>query len=201
MFLTCSLQVYDSWEPSPSKVSVVAAAAPEVVAAPPPAVIVDGVTAVAEAPVLPVAPAAVASVSAAAGDTNGASTHRSELPSAVSTVENVQLEEQPAPGFQATAATTAANNIVQAPPMGAVPVGAVDPITEYEEADKYQVLEVGPGHNGATATATAPTAKPAARSMDSLTVSELKTELKRRGMSSFGSRRELINRLQGAGAL
>ena len=52
---------------------------------------------------------------------------------------------------------------------------------------------------GATATlkATAPVA--AKKALDVLTVSELKSELKRRGLSSLGTRRELITRLQQAG--
>ncbi len=58
-----------------------------------------------------------------------------------------------------------------------------------------QVLEVGATAEAATATAARP------RAADSLTVAELKDRCKKRGLSSFGSRRELVTRLQKAGVL
>ncbi|PNH05985.1 hypothetical protein TSOC_007733 [Tetrabaena socialis] len=83
--------------------------------------------------------------------------------------------------------------------MGAVAVGGPsDAVPPYEAAKQYQSVDVI--GSGGTAVQTDPRAA-AQRSMDAMTVSELKTQLKRRGMSSLGTRRELITRLQKSGAL
>ncbi|PNH00292.1 hypothetical protein TSOC_013895 [Tetrabaena socialis] len=88
---------------------------------------------------------------------------------------------------------------LKAAAMGAVAVGGPsDAVPPYEAAKQYQSVDVI--GSGGTAVQTDPRAA-AQRSMDAMTVSELKTQLKRRGMSSLGTRRELITRLQKSGAL
>lgn len=52
-------------------------------------------------------------------------------------------EAAPSNGVPAPGPSVVANNIVGSAPLGAVAVGAApadDPITQYEEADKFQVL-------------------------------------------------------------
>ncbi|GLC40970.1 hypothetical protein PLESTB_000961400 [Pleodorina starrii] len=141
---------------------------------------------------------------------------------AVNTVENLHVPEleqlgapaEPAiPGAQhqqppaaGAGAGFAANNIVQGVPLGAIAVGQ-DPITQYEEADKYQVVEVGASSEktaaavGASAARIASSASASSKALDKMTMAELRTEVKRRGMSPLGNRRELLTRLQNAGVV
>ncbi|GIL85683.1 hypothetical protein Vretimale_13249 [Volvox reticuliferus] len=141
-----------------------------------------------------------------------------EAATAVSTVENLHVPELEKNGVPTPAVLAAqhqqppgllANNIVQGVPLGAVAVTS-DPITQYEEADKYQVVEVGStekavltaglGRQSASSSSSAG-ASATAKSMDKMTMAELRSEVKRRGMSPLGNRRELLTRLQNAGVL
>ncbi|KAG2423257.1 hypothetical protein HYH02_015358 [Chlamydomonas schloesseri] len=226
-----AVEVSDSWEHSTSSLAVTtpaetaaepSPAAPMIVAeAPAPVLPVVAEAAPAPTPVAPIVAEAAAPVHhhEISPEAVERADHRA---AAVSTVENIEAEEldatlappAPAPAPISGSASSAApapgsgsflaNNIVQAAPKGAIALGAADPMHDYEEADKFQVVEVGAGAetSSGTATATLKAAAPAAaakKSLDGLTVSELKSELKRRGLSSLGTRRELITRLQQAG--
>ncbi|GIL59714.1 hypothetical protein Vafri_14445 [Volvox africanus] len=139
-----------------------------------------------------------------------------EAATAVSTVENLHVPELEKNGVPTPAVLAAqhqqppgllANNIVQGVPLGAIAV-ASDPITQYEEADKYQVVEVGSAEKAAStaglgtqSSSSSAGATVTAKSLDKLTMAELRSEVKRRGMSPLGNRRELLTRLQNAGVL
>ncbi|KAG2438660.1 hypothetical protein HXX76_005207 [Chlamydomonas incerta] len=211
-----AVEVSDSWEHSANSLAVTTP--DEAAAAPAPAAPIVAEAAVPAMPEVVEAPAPIVAEMPApayhheiSADAVERADHRAV---AVSTVENIEAEEldatlaPPAPAPISGSSSSSgpatpgpgflANNIVQAAPKGAIALGASDPIHDYEEADKFQVVEVGAATEAAGATATLQATAPK-KALASLTVSELKSELKRRGLSSLGTRRELITRLQQAG--
>lgn len=66
---------------------------------------------------------------------------------------------------------------------------------------RTQVIDVGGQLDSSLIAAAAADAGRGPFSLDHLTVAELKTELKKRGLPAMGNRRELITRLQEAGVL
>ncbi|KAG2502101.1 hypothetical protein HYH03_000593 [Edaphochlamys debaryana] len=195
-----AVEVKDTWDHHTNTVSIVTPAAPAAVEAPDadeastPVIAAAGAAAPKPSTVAVPPPAAVASTTLGVSAANALPhPHDSHKAIAVSTVENVLVEELEDLDAPHPPQPQLANNIVQAAPMGAVAVGP-DPMTAYEEADRMQVLEVG-SDSKATSTV-AVESKP---TLQSMTVSQIKTELKRRGLSTFGSRRELVTRLQNIG--